>query len=127
LRIRKFGFLNVAVILLAMNGPRAFAHAHLHKAVPAKNEVVHQAPQRVSLSFSEALEPAMCKVEVKDLGTGEVISDGKLKAVEATTLEVALKPLKASKGVYEVSWKVVSKDTHKMSGLYKFTVDPTAK
>lgn len=120
------------VSLLALAGvilfsPRAHAHAHLHGAEPAQGSVVKAAPRHVTLHFSEALEASLCKVEVKEVPGGKVVSQGKPRSVDASTLEQDLESLAPAKAEYEVQWKVVSKDTHKMSGSYKFSVDPKAK
>ena len=61
--------------------------------------------------------------------TGETVCEGKVLpgASGKNGLERSLKPLKSEKADYEVNWKAVSKDAHKMQGSYKFTVDPGAK
>lgn len=105
---------------------RAFAHAHLESAEPGRNATIHQAPQRVILHYSEELEPAVCKVEVQDAGSGQVVSEGKPQASGpgARALEIALQALPNRKAVYEVRWKAVSRDSHRTQGSYRFTYDP---
>jgi len=105
-----------------------FAHAHLKKSDPKANSVVNKVPQKIVLSFSEPLENAMSKVEVKD-SAGKAVASGPVTAStdDPRSVEVALKEMKESKDTYEVSWKAVSKDTHKMAGSFKFTVEPKAK
>lgn len=107
----------------------AFAHAHLVKSSPAKDSVVHSVPSDVVLNFSEDLELAMCKVQVKDLKTGKVVSQGKLENADGkkNSLKVELEPLKNEKAKYEVSWKAVSTDSHRMPGRFTFSYEPQAK
>ncbi|MBC7690246.1 MAG: copper resistance protein CopC [Methylotenera sp.] len=107
----------------------ALAHAHVKKSDPAKDAVLSAAPKKVSIDFSEDLELAMSKLEVKNSKTGETVCEGKVIAGPSgkNGLERSLKPLKSEKATYEVNWKAVSKDAHKMQGSYKFSVDPGAK
>ena len=103
----------------------AFAHAHLKNANPKEKAVIFELPSQVVLKFSEELEPALCKIEVKDLGSGKSLSVGETEAVGESKdiLQVKLAPLEAKKAKFQVSWKVVSKDGHKMKGTYEFTLD----
>jgi methionine-rich copper-binding protein CopC len=105
---------------------QAFAHAHLQKAEPAQNAVVHVAPAQVTVKFSEELETTMSKLEVKEVASGLVVSTGKVSGGGQgdSTLQISLKPLKKDKAKYQVTWKAVTKDTHKMQGTYNFTYDP---
>ena len=107
----------------------AFAHAHMVSSAPSKDSVIHAAPTDVTVHFSEELEPSMCKLDVKNLKTGETVSQGAVTTdgEEKSSLKTSLKPFKNEQAEYEVSWKAVSKDSHKMPGKYKFTFDPKAK
>lgn len=107
----------------------ADAHAHILKATPAKNEILAKAPAEVRIQFSEELEGSMSKLEVRNKQTHEVVSSGSTLMDKSTpdTLSISLKPLKNEKETYEVSWKAVAKDTHRMKGTYDFTVEPTGK
>jgi methionine-rich copper-binding protein CopC len=107
----------------------AFAHAHLIKSSPAKDSIVHSVPSDVVLNFSEDLELAMCKMQVKDLKTGKVVSQGKPENADGkkNSLKVELEPLKNEKAKYEVSWKAVSTDSHRMPGKFTFSYEPLAK
>jgi methionine-rich copper-binding protein CopC len=124
--MKSFKLISVIAIMFSIYGARAFAHAHLQEAIPAQNSVVHQAPSEVRLKFSEDLETGLSKIEVKDVDSGILVSSGKSSngGQDSNTLEVALKPLKKEKSKYRVTWKAVSKDSHKMQGAYEFTFDP---
>jgi methionine-rich copper-binding protein CopC len=126
----KFYFFKTSFLLLTalcfVSPSRAFAHAKLLKSTPAPNAVLKDAPADVELHFSEDLEVVMCKVEVKNVKTGEVVSQEMPMdlAGDPASLKISLKPLKKEKADYEVSWKAVAKDAHKMPGHFKFTYDP---
>jgi methionine-rich copper-binding protein CopC len=116
-----------SLIVLALLLPNAaFAHAHLKVSSPAKDSVVHKAPEKVTADFTEDVEIAMSKLEVKNAKTGEVVSNGAPTYVgdKKNSIEVKMKTLKAEKQTLQVTWKAVTKDTHKMSDTYSFTFDP---
>ena len=120
--------LSVLPLLTLLGTESAFAHAKLLKSQPSANQVVTQAPSEVVLHFSEELEIPMCKVEVKNVATGEVVSDGAITMAndgkDESSMRIALKSLAKSKAVYDVSWKAVAKDAHKMPGHMQFIFDP---
>ena len=109
----------------------AFAHAHLHSAEPAQDSVVVEKPHQIKLHFSEALEVPLCSVEVTSAtsemqnlyNTGPIVADPN----DPKTLQIELKGFTPQKTVFKVSWQVVAKDGHKMSGKYSFTYNPQAK
>jgi len=102
---------------LAFTATEAAAHAHLLKSDPAPNASV-ATPRKVSLEFSEKLEPKFSGADLTKAGGGAVAAtsdvQGKILAVSPRT---ALAP-----GAYKVTWRVVSADGHKMKGDYSFTV-----
>lgn len=99
----------------------AFAHAFLDHAVPGVGTTVGTSPAELELTFTEDLVPAFSGVHVT--GPSGVVAIGKPVFGPANSLHVrllhALKP-----GAYMVSWHVVSVDTHRTQGTYKFTVAP---
>lgn len=110
--------------LFAMFGATAAqAHAHLVNAVPAAGSTVNASPQQIELSFSEALEPAFSAIEVLDEKGGHV-EQGKpeLDSGNAKVLRITLKPLIS--GTYNVVWRVVSVDAHRLNGNFTFSVVP---
>ncbi|MBV9331322.1 MAG: copper homeostasis periplasmic binding protein CopC [Alphaproteobacteria bacterium] len=99
-------------------GP-CLAHAMLQHAFPAAGQTV-KSVARVSLSFSEELEPDFSGIAVTD-AQGHDETAGPAKA-SGTSMEVTLKPL--ARGRYNVSWHAVSVDTHRTEGAFRFTVVP---
>lgn len=106
-----------------------FGHAHLKTADPAKDSVLHTPPHNVVLTFSEDLELPMCKIEVTNQKTHDVVSTGSVANSDhkKNTLEVDLKTLAQETATYEVSWKAVGTDSHLMKGSYNFSVVPERK
>jgi copper transport protein len=101
----------------------ASAHAVLLRATPASNESLAQAPARVELLFSEALDPDFTSLQVQntdglrvDLGDGHVDPDNDHLLV--ASLQAAL-----STGTYTVVWRNVSAvDVHPDQGEYQLFV-----
>jgi methionine-rich copper-binding protein CopC len=84
----------------------------------AEGSTVQSAPQQVTLTFSEKLEPAFSTIEVRNAAGGRV-DQGKV-TVSATTMSVGLTALPP--GSYTVSWRVLSVDTHTAKGIFGFRV-----
>jgi copper resistance protein C len=99
----------------------AFAHAHLVRAVPAAGDTLHNAPNEVTLRFSEKLEPKFSSIVVRD-STGKQVDkcDATVDKADRMVIRVPLQPLEP--GVYKVEWKAVSADTHKVNGDFTFKI-----
>ena len=102
---------------------QARAHAHLDHASPAVGSTVAQAPQEVVIWFTRDLEPAFSTIQVNDekgapVTAGKAVVDPK----QRTLLRVPLKALPP--GTYKVIWRVLSVDTHRTQGEFKFRVGP---
>lgn len=101
----------------------AFAHGKLERSTPRAGSVVKASPAEVRLWFTEKLEPAFSRVEVRN-GAGERVEAGPVEvdAGKRSIVSVKLKPL--APGSYTVDWHVVSVDTHSTSGRFSFEVKP---
>jgi len=97
----------------------AFGHAHLSKSVPAAG-ATGASPPEIVLSFTEPLEAAFSRIEIRD-ATGKSVEIGNTQVKDAT-MRVPLKSLPP--GTYKVNWRVLSVDTHKSEGNFMFTVKP---
>ncbi len=106
-----------AMALLA--APRAGAHALLADADPAEGASLGSPPSAVTLTFTEAPDAKLSSIDVLDtLGARHTKGDA---TSVAGGLRIAVEPL--DKGVYTVSWKVVSRvDGHLTVGAYAFGV-----
>lgn len=111
--------LAAAGLLLAGAGPVS-AHAALTGSDPQQGAVVEQAPDRVSLTFSE--EVALSDDSVRVLAPdGKRVDTAKPTNVSGTTYAVGLSSGLAD-GTYTVSYQVVSADSHPVAGAYTFSV-----
>jgi copper resistance protein C len=102
----------------------AWAHAFLDHAVPAVGANVSGSPSELELSFTQNIVPAFSGAEIASAEGGSVpAGKATFDSVNPNVIHLrlghALKP-----GVYVVNWHVVSVDTHRSTGSYKFTVAP---
>jgi|SRR5579864_4610354 methionine-rich copper-binding protein CopC len=115
--------ISLATLLLPLlfGTPAAFAHAFLDHASPSVGSTLQRAPTSVSIWFTQELEPAFSTIIVMDQAGNRVDSgEAHVDTSDATLLRVSLRPL--SPGIYKVSWRVVSVDTHATDGTFTFTV-----
>lgn len=111
----------LAVLMLLMVSPGAWAHAFLDHAEPKVGSVVTASPAVIKIWFTQEIEPDFSVIEVRDSKGNEVDKkDSHVDAGDATLLILSLPTL--PDGEYAVSWKVVSVDTHHTNGDFKFTV-----
>ncbi|HGN0867739.1 MULTISPECIES: copper homeostasis periplasmic binding protein CopC [Providencia] len=112
----------VAVLFLGMSFQQAFAHAHLKDQLPAEGAALEQAPEAITLNFSEGIEVNFTKVNVTDENK-QVVKTGKAALDPSNNTKVII-PVesKLAAGKYDVQWSVVSVDGHKTKGNYSFTV-----
>jgi copper resistance protein C len=117
-------FLKAATALVfALSATAALAHAQLEKAIPAVGGTVAP-PSEIRLKFSEGVEPRFSGVTLTSEG-GAAVSLGRPSVDPAdnsmltTKIEKPLLP-----GVYTVTWRAVSVDTHRTQGSFTFTVRP---
>jgi len=101
----------------------ALAHAMLDRASPRVGSTVASAPKELLLWFTEKLEPAFSTAEVHN-AQGATVQSGKahVDGSDRTELRVPLKALPP--GIYLVSWRVLSVDTHRTQGSFTFKVGP---
>ena len=117
---RRLGAGLVALLLLAA-ATSAGAHAFLDRAEPRVGGKVHAPPARVTLWFTERLEPAYSRVKVVDDAGRQVDkADGAVDPSDPRVLRASLPPL--APGTYKVIWRVLSVDTHVTEGDFIFSV-----
>ncbi len=111
-----------ATFVCALATTGAVAHAFLDHANPAVGGAVTGSPGELQLFYTENIVLAFSGVRLSAEGGGAVATS---KAALGAPNELVVKLGRALKpGTYEVSWHVVSVDTHHTSGTYKFTVAP---
>ncbi|MFF8997866.1 copper resistance protein CopC [Streptomyces achromogenes] len=108
-------------LLLAAAAP-ASAHAVLRAADPADGAVLRGAPRHVTLGFSESVGLPAGSFRVYDPGNHRVRTTpaGHVPG-RSDTVRVTL-PARLARGTYTVAWRVVSADSHPVSGALTFSV-----
>ena len=99
----------------------AWAHAELVSSIPASGEVLPRAPERVVLRFSEPVETAFGSVRVPD---GVSSPRRRWRDDPATAAggrrQASVGP--AAGTCTTVAWRIVSADSHPVSGAFVFHV-----
>jgi methionine-rich copper-binding protein CopC len=112
-----------AALAFVFAATAAFAHAQLEKATPAVGGEV-TSPAEIRLKFSEGVEPHFSGVALTAEG-GAAVSLGKPSVDPADNSVLIVKVGKTlPPGVYTVTWRAVSVDTHHTQGDFQFTVKP---
>jgi copper resistance protein C len=100
--------------------PSAFAHAHPKTMAPAPDSS-GPAPNRISITFSEAVEPKFSSIKLTNTEGKSVDSEASAPVPgDPATITLAVPSLPP--GTYVVHWVNVSVDGHRLQGNYKFTV-----
>ncbi len=115
----------VVTVGLALGPAPADAHAELISTEPASGEQLDAAPERVVLRFTESVDVSDDAIEVLTAGGDPVDVDdpGHLDG-EGSAVAVDLPDL--GDGTYVVSWRVISSDSHPVSGAFTFGVGDAA-
>ena len=96
-------------------------HAFPDHSSPKVGETLSTSPAGAYIWFDGDLEPAFSRITVQD-ATGKRVDQGnsRVNPSNSVLLEVGLPPLPS--GTYRVIWNVVSRDGHRTSGDYTFTI-----
>ena len=112
-----FGWL-LAVGILVSTAPLVHAHMVLQKSEPTANAVLTTAPTQVLLSFNEAPDVKVSRMEIK----------GPSAATKLVTLHAMDKSLMAMvqgdvpDGAYTIAWQAAGDDGHIQKGELAFSV-----
>ena len=110
------GGLAAAGVILA---PAASAHAVLVSSAPVDGSRVNTQPAQVRLTFDESVGLIPADEQVIS-ATGERADTGRVRLANGgTTIVLPLKP-HLPRGTYSATWRVVSADTHVVSGSITF-------
>ncbi|WP_434581779.1 copper resistance CopC/CopD family protein [Carbonactinospora thermoautotrophica] len=107
-----------AAIWLGPLAPAGFAHAELVRTIPAGGQRLDAAPREVLLEFNEQVQPTRDGIRLLD-AQGREIRTSPRAAGHTVVLPL---PAKLAPGAYVVSWRVISGDTHPVSGAFTFGV-----
>ncbi|WP_331753269.1 copper resistance protein CopC/CopD (plasmid) [Streptomyces sp. NBC_00637] len=111
----------VIALLLGGAGP-ASAHAVLTASDPADKVVLKTAPRQVTLTFTESVSFRDASLRVLSPDNERVNprpaqhADGKKNTAQVTLQN------KLAQGTYTVAWRVVSADSHPISGAFTFSI-----
>lgn len=120
IQIMPFRWTLVAVSFLAIQS-QTWAHAFLDHADPKVGSTVTNSPTEIKMWFTQDLEPAFSSVEVQDAKGKHVDKkDAHLDNKDGSLFIVSVPSL--PDGTYTVNWHVVSVDTHRTQGHFKFTI-----
>ncbi|MEV4663183.1 copper resistance protein CopC [Micromonospora echinofusca] len=108
----------VVALLIAPAGP-ASAHAVLVSSSPIASAVVSNAPAEVVLTFSESVRKVPGKIRV--IAPDGSRADRGEPTFEGTVVTVPVDPAGA-RGTYLVSYRVISADSHPVSGAFTYSV-----
>ncbi|APU43465.1 copper resistance CopC/CopD family protein [Streptomyces sp. TN58] len=108
--------------LLVAGAGSAFAHASLSGSDPAEGSIVKEAPQHVTLTFTESVTFSEDSLRVLS-PENQRVNPAPAQHVDGkgNTARVRLSD-KLSEGTYTVAWRVVSADGHPISGAFVFSV-----
>lgn len=110
----------VALVALVVPASPAAAHAGLVGSDPADAATLAEAPEQVTLTFTEEVrQPAYVFVTGPDGRTHET---GEVEVVGAVTTQAVEVP-EQSAGDWSIAYRVVSSDGHPISGQLTFTVE----
>ncbi|WP_371558175.1 copper resistance protein CopC [Streptomyces longwoodensis] len=115
--------LGTFLLLLLLPGANpASAHAALRATDPADGSVVPAAPRSVTLTFTESVGLLDDSFRVLD-PTGHRVPTGDAEHAggHADTARIGL-PAGLDRGTFTVAWRVVSADSHPVSGAFTFSV-----
>jgi copper transport protein len=97
----------------------AFAHAALVGSDPASDSVVPDAPNRITLTFSESIQLLPGKIQV--LGPDGSRADQGDPTVDGANVTIPLRS-GGGRGTYLVSYRIISADTHPVGGSITYSV-----
>ncbi|MFC9235848.1 copper resistance protein CopC [Streptomyces decoyicus] len=137
LRPRRSAVLRLLVVAVALAGALigalggaapASAHAALTGSTPAQGSVVDQAPEQVTLTFSEGVAMGDNSIRVLD-PRGKRVDRGKLRNLSSDSIVKygAGLPPGLRDGTYTVTWQAVSADSHPVAGAFTFSVGAPSK
>ena len=115
--------ISLTILLVPVNA--ALAHAGLVSSTPAANSEVNVMPSEISVTFTEELmtiggkEVNSISLNLMD-GAEVTLTDVK---VDGAVLSATVPAGEYESGIYEVFYKIVSADGHKLSDSFSFSLN----
>ncbi len=115
-------FLVLLVLQCAAGAQSAWGHAGLTVADPVPGAALGDTPTAIRLTFSENPQASLSSIRVLD-ANGRAHQVGPTEQVPGDPASVAVRVQRLDRGVYTVTWRVVSAiDGHATAGAYAFGV-----
>ena len=111
----------VAAVLVGVSASPAFAHATLEQTSPAAGQVLDQPPKKLTLGFNESVEVALGAIRVYN-SKGDRLEIGDASHPSGQQSQVQVDVPKMEDDSYVVTWRVISADSHPVSGAFTFQV-----
>ncbi len=124
--MKKYFWLIVSLFVLLLNPAMAFGHATIISSNPSPNEAMDTLPEKISIQFSENIQPAFHSLEVFSQDGDKIqIQDSAISEQSETVLEAKWKGT-IDEGIYYIKWRVVSSDGHPIEGTIPFQFGDSA-
>jgi copper resistance protein C len=118
LHTRRMGRTMLTVLIISAVGVLVQGHTKLEKTEPANGATVNAPVAHLQLSFNEAVDPAVSKIDLTGpsgkVAVGPVHAMGKMLKADVTE--------KTSDGKYTVAWQAAGDDGHVIKGEFSFSV-----
>jgi copper transport protein len=111
----------LATVLVVAAATPAFAHATLEETTPAPGQVLDRAPKTATLRFNESVEVALGAIRVFN-SRGDRLDVGSASHPGGDQRQVRVSLPNLDKDSYVVTWRVISSDSHPVSGAFTFQV-----
>ena len=111
----------VAVPALVLVTAPSWGHATLEGSNPSTGAVLKVLPPRVTLRFDESVTTLSTSLEVYG-PDGARVDDGAITRPNGEGSLVSVGVTGQQRGTYLVSWRVISADSHPVSGAFTFSV-----
>ncbi|WPP34071.1 copper resistance protein CopC [Streptomyces sp. CL7] len=114
--------LGTLLILLLAGAAPASAHAALRASDPEDGSVVRTAPTHITLTFTESVGLLEDSFRIYGPDNRRVHMEEPEHAAGAADTARAALPRDLGEGTYTVAWRVVSADSHPVSGAFTFSI-----
>jgi copper resistance protein C len=112
------------LLLVSLLSPiAAQAHAILVKSQPAKDEEVNVAPKQIDLWFNDPVRSQYKALAVID-SEGKRVDNHDVEQSLTDGSHIYATVSNLAPGTYTIRYRVVSQDTHIVTGKFDFTVKP---
>lgn len=120
--MRRGASIALALAVLLLSPASALAHATLEETEPARDAQLAHAPSQVVLRFDETVDASLGAVQVFD-SAGKTVQAGTAFHPGGDGSKVAVRlPADLPDGGYTVTYRVISADSHPVSGGLSFAV-----